>query len=140
MPLVVVGPDVEPGVRDQFVSSLDLASTFEELAGRPVADFRSGSSLVPSLGDAGAPGGRFAYMEHRQGPVLPWEPDADAGSGGRLDSIPSYVAVRSERGLLVRVDLERDWESHDYAWDLPLRQALRGPQRLRRRPRRAVGA
>ena len=31
------------------------------------------------------------------------------GSGGTIDIIPSFVAVRGERGLLVRFDLDKSW-------------------------------
>ncbi len=118
VPLVVAGPGIEPGARGQVVSSIDLASTFEQIAGLAVAPWRAGRSLLPSLLDRTAPGSRYAFFEHRQGPVLPGEPDADLGSGSRLDAIPSYLAVRSERGLLVRVDLDRAWETTDFAWEL----------------------
>ncbi len=118
VPLVVAGPGVEPGRRPQMVSSLDLASTFEDLAGLRPASFRTGRSLVPTFAAPRTPGSEFTYAEHRQGPLLPGEPDADIGSGGRLDGIPSYTAVRSARGLLVRVDLDRAWTTRDYAWEL----------------------
>ena len=118
VPLVVVGPGVEPGRRVQATTNLDLAPTIERLAGLTPARWRAGSSLLPSLLDRRAAGGRYSFVEHRQGPVLPGEPDADAGSGGRLDAIPSYTAVRGERGLLVRVDLERDWLEEQWAWEL----------------------
>ena len=45
VPLVVVGPDVAPGPRRQFVSSIDLAPTFETLAGLRPPPYRSGTSL-----------------------------------------------------------------------------------------------
>lgn len=118
VPLVVVGPGVEPGRRGQATTNLDLAPTIEQLAGLTPERWRAGSSLVPSLRDRRAPGARYTYVEHRQGPVRPGEPDADAGSGGRLDAIPSYTAVRGERGLLVRVDLARGWREERWAWEL----------------------
>ena len=37
VPLLVVGPGVEPGARDTMTSNIDLASTFEDLAGVPSA-------------------------------------------------------------------------------------------------------
>ena len=57
------------------------------------------------------------HVPHRR-PLLDGEPDADLGSGGRLDIIPSYVAVRGEEGLLVRVDLDRTFYGDDFAWEL----------------------
>ena len=118
VPLVVAGPGVVPGTRGQQTSNLDLAPTLEELAGLDPEPWRVGRSLVPSLRDPGAAGQRYTFAEHRQGPVLPGEPDGDVGSGGRLDAIPSYTAVRSERGLLVRLDLARDWREKQWAWEL----------------------
>ena len=40
------------------------------------------------------------------------------GSGGTIDIIPSFIAVRGDRGLLVRFDLDKSWTRHDYAWEL----------------------
>jgi arylsulfatase A-like enzyme len=118
VPLVVAGPGVVPGRREQVVSNIDLASTIEALAGAEPSGERAGRSFAETLGTPTAPGGRYVFMEHTYGPVLPGEPDADLGSGGRLDIIPSYVAVRGEEGLLVRVDLDRTFYGDDFAWEL----------------------
>jgi arylsulfatase A-like enzyme len=118
VPLVVAGPGVVPGERPQLVSNVDLAPTIEELAGLPRDRDRAGVSFADSLVRPSAPGGRFVFMEHTYGPVLPGEPDGALGSGGRLDVIPSYVAVRSEDALLVRLDLDRDFYAEDVAWEL----------------------
>ncbi|CAN5219324.1 sulfatase [soil metagenome] len=118
VPLVVAGPGVVPGERDQIVSNVDLAPTIEALAGAAPSGERAGASFADSLGTPATAGGRYVFMEHTYGPALPGEPDADLGSGGRLDIIPSYVAVRGESGLLVRVDLDRDFYGEDFAWEL----------------------
>ncbi len=119
MPLVVTGPGVDAGPRTQFVSNTDLASTFEELAGaKDSTAVRVGTSFVESLRHPEVPGPRYVFFEHTHGPVLPGEPDADLGSGGRLDAIPSYVAVRGREGLLVRVDLDQSYDGVDHAWEL----------------------
>ncbi|QYJ02618.1 sulfatase-like hydrolase/transferase [Nocardioides panacisoli] len=118
VPLLVVGPDVAPGERQQFVSNIDLAPTFEALAGARTPALRSGTSFVPSLADAGAPGARYAFLEHTYARVRPGEVDADVHVGGTLAIIPSYVAVRGRRGLLVRVDLDPRWDRADHAWEL----------------------
>lgn len=118
VPLVVVGPDVAPGTRSQFVSNLDLASTFEDLARVDSPAFRSGRSFAPSLRQPEAAGNRFAFFEHTYGRSQPGEVDNDKGVGGTLDIIPSYVAVRSARGLLVRLDLDNSWDGTRYAWEL----------------------
>lgn len=118
VPLLVSGPGVEPGPRTTFTTNLDLASTIEDLAGVDQSVPRAGSSLVPSLRDRDAAPASYAFTEHTHGPVRPGEPDADAGTGGRLDAIPSYLAIRSARGLLVRLDLDHDRRRERFAWEL----------------------
>jgi hypothetical protein len=118
VPLIVVGPGVVQGRRSQFVSNIDLASTFEELAGVNSPAFRSGRSFAPTLRRPGAPGNRFAFIEHTYGRSLLGEVDNDPGVGGTLHTIPSYIAVRGERGLLVRFDLDNSWKGTRYAWEL----------------------
>ncbi|MGH1562382.1 sulfatase-like hydrolase/transferase [Mumia sp. DW29H23] len=118
VPLVVVGPDVVPGERDQLVSNLDLAPTFEELGGLRPASYRDGTSFAHSLSQPRARGSRYTFFEHTFAKSQPGEVDTDEGSGGTIDIIPSYIGVRSERGLLVRFDLDDDWDGTDYAWEL----------------------
>jgi arylsulfatase A-like enzyme len=118
VPMVVVGPDVEPGVRDQYVNNIDLAPTFEQLAGLRSPGYRSGRSFARTLSRPGARGGRYAFFEHTYAKSQPGEVDTDEGSGGTIDIIPSYVAVRGNRGLLVRFDLDMSWRGVDHAWEL----------------------
>ncbi len=50
VPLLARGPGIKAGVTPaQFVSNLDLAPTFLDLAGLPVPDFMQGRSLAPLL-------------------------------------------------------------------------------------------
>ncbi len=116
VPLLVVGPGVEKGTRDEVVSNLDLASTFEELAGLPSPPYRSGMSLVPTFGDAGVNRRHLTFFEHTYAPSLGFDPDA-AYAGGSMDLIPSYVAVRSRTALLVRLDLDPSWDGVENAWE-----------------------
>lgn len=120
VPLYVVGPGVRPGVRDELVSNLDLAPTFEELASLRPAAYRSGRSLRPSLlgspAEPGPPGRDAVVIEHTWAPSLGADPDKDY-SGGTIDDIPSYVAARNRTGLLVRLDLDHSWEGTTYAWE-----------------------
>jgi len=118
VPLLVIGPGVVPGARDQFVDNIDLAPTFEDLAGLTPPAYRSGRSFAPSLLDPQAGSDRFAFFEHTWSQSQPGEVDNDVQSGGTIDVIPSYVAVRGTRGLLVRVDLDYSWSRHRYAWEL----------------------
>lgn len=118
VPLVVVGPDVVPGERRQYVNNIDLAPTFEELAGVEPPDYRAGRSFADTLADPNAKGARYAFFEHTYAQVQPGEVDLDEWVGGTLEIIPSYIAVRGDRGLLVRLDLDPSWRGTDYAWEL----------------------
>jgi len=118
VPLIVTGPGVVPGRRSQFVSNIDLSSTFEQLAGVSTPAYRSGRSFAPSLHQRDAAGNHYAFFEHTYRLTQPGEVDVERGSGGTLEIIPSYVAVRGARGLLVRVDLDNTWRGRRYAWEL----------------------
>ena len=118
VPLIVVGPDVVPGQRRQFVNNIDLAPTFEDLAGLRSPRYRSGQSFADSLTRVRARGAEYAFFEHTYAKSQPGEVDTDQGSGGTIDIIPSFIAVRSERGLLARFDLDLSWDGTDYAYEL----------------------
>jgi arylsulfatase A-like enzyme len=105
VPLYVVGPGVVPGARREVTGNIDLAPTFEELAGLRPAPYRSGTSLVPTFGDPRLVRRTHAFFEHTQQTLTGRDPDA-AFTGTELDRIPSYTAVRSRTGLLVRLDLD----------------------------------
>jgi len=116
VPLLVVGPGVAPGERTQLTTNLDLAPTFETMAGLRPAAYRAGVSLLPSLEDASAEGRDHVFLEHTFAPSLGTDPDK-LYAGGTMDLIPSYVAVRSRDALLVRFDLDPSWEGVDHAWE-----------------------
>ncbi len=117
VPLVVTGPSVRPGPRRAVVSTLDLAPTLEDLAGLRSPAYRAGTSLLPDLVGSRPDRRRFAFVEHTWAPSLSLDPDA-AYAGGSMDAIPSYVAVRSRDGLLVRYDLDPSWDDADPALEL----------------------
>jgi N-acetylglucosamine-6-sulfatase len=113
VPLLVVGPGVRPGERPEVVSNIDLASTFEDLAGIRSPRYRSGLSLVPTFDDPTLDRQHYAFVEHT------WsgsgdDPDA---SDGALGLVPSYVAVRSRDAVLIRTDLDRDPDVVEYVWE-----------------------
>ncbi|WP_185995375.1 sulfatase-like hydrolase/transferase [Nocardioides campestrisoli] len=116
VPLLVTGPGVAPGQRQGLTSNLDLAPTFEELAGLTPAPYRSGRSLVPSLADRTAPTGDHVFFEHTTG-TAGGDPDR-AFTGGELMRIPSFVAVRSREALLVRSDLDPSPDSVRHGYEL----------------------
>jgi len=110
VPLVVRGPGVPAGVRDQLVLNIDYAPTLMELAG--------------SVAPPGVDGRSFAALLHgRTPPKAKWRSDFlvehwTANEGG----IPPYSALRSEDFLYVEYpenerelyDLRRDpFEMHN---------------------------
>ncbi|KRE93963.1 hypothetical protein ASG76_11130 [Nocardioides sp. Soil774] len=105
VPLLVTGPGVVPGARGEVTSNIDLAPTFEELAGLAPAPWRSGVSLAPTFAQPGLVRQRYAFLEHTQQTLTGGDPDA-AFSGAELDRIPSFTAVRSRTALLARFDLD----------------------------------
>lgn len=105
VPLYVVGPGVVPGVRAEVTSNIDLASTFESMAGLVSPPYRAGQSLTPTFGDPDAVRQNYAFIEHTAQALSKRDPDA-ALNGDELDRIPSYVAVRSRTGLLIRYDYD----------------------------------
>ncbi len=119
VPLIISGPGVDPGKRDELTNNIDLAPTFEDLAGVKPPRYRSGSSLVPSLKNSGSVERNFVFFEHTSA-TNGSDPD-QAFTGDELSRIPSYVAVRSRTGLLIRYDLdpsaggiERGFEFYSY--------------------------
>lgn len=119
VPLVVAGPGVPQGRRSQFVSNIDLAPTFERMAGLKVPGSVSGVSFLDSLKDPKAPGQRrFAFFDHTWAPAERGEVDGDQASHSVIAQIPSYIGVRGARGLLVRFDLDDNPRRVRYAWEL----------------------
>jgi arylsulfatase A-like enzyme len=116
VPLLVVGPGVEPGVREAMTSNIDLAPTFEELAGARSPAYRSGRSLVETFDDPRAQVHDVVFFEHTAYVAARLDPDAALLDGTEYHRIPSYVAVRSRTGLLVRFDLDPTLAGVDHAW------------------------
>lgn len=114
VPLLLVGPRVEPGQRRQVVSNIDLAPTFEDLAGLAPAPYRSGRSLVPTFSNLRHEGENYAFVEHTWSDIM-GGPDQYAYE--EIDMVPSYLAVRSRTSLLVRYDLDPDPLVDDFAWE-----------------------
>ena len=118
VPLVVTGPGVQHGVRHQWISNIDLAPTFERLAGLEPPSSIAGTSFADSLGEPAARGNHYVFYDHTYAKIQPGEVDSDKSSGGDIESIPSYVAVRGKQGLLARFDLDNSWRGHRYAYEL----------------------
>jgi arylsulfatase A-like enzyme len=115
VPLVVTGPGVPPGgVVSQPAQNIDLAPTFEDLAGATPPPTVDGHSLVPLLYGHSVRGWRNAVLVEHHGPTsLPSDPDYPAPLSGNP---PSYEAMRTSSVLFVEyVDGER--ELYDLAVD-----------------------
>lgn len=117
VPLYVVGPGVQPGTRREIATNVDLASTFERMAGLKPARYRSGRSLTGSLEDPKARQRDYVFFEHTRPRPSADDPDWVP----ELAFIPSYVAVRGRTQLLIRYDLDTSagtryvWEFYDLA-------------------------
>ncbi|QCX26256.1 sulfatase-like hydrolase/transferase [Nocardioides jishulii] len=123
VPLIVAGPGIAPGQRADLTSNIDLAPTLEEWAGLRPAPYRAGTSLLPTLRDPQRDRLDLVFFDHTTDTVGD-DPDL-AFTGGELQRIPTYLAVRSRTGLLIRDDLdprapgqEIGWEFYSYA-DVP---------------------
>ncbi|WP_165807105.1 sulfatase-like hydrolase/transferase [Nocardioides currus] len=116
VPLFVVGPGVVKGKRAELTSNIDLAPTFEELAGLTPQPYRFGASLVPTFGDPAVVRRNYVFMEHTAQALTKKDPDS-ALTGDELDRIPSYVAVRSATGLLIRYDFDNAPTRADYGYE-----------------------
>ena len=94
VPLVVTGPGVVPGPRQQYVNNIDLAPTFEQLAGLEPAAFRSGIPFAKTLADPKAATARYAFFEHTYARSVPGEVDLER-----------HADTYGNRGGLVRIRL-----------------------------------
>lgn len=115
VPLVVSGPGVTPGTRLGFVSNLDIAPTLEDLAGLTPAPYRSGVSFADALTDPTASDRHYVYTEHTWSGRGGFDPDA---GNTELITIPTYLAVRSAEGLLIRYDYDTRPGRNSFAYEL----------------------
>ena len=100
-----------------MVSNIDLAPTFEVLAGLRPPAYRSGQSLVATLRTPSRAPHDYVFLEHTWSPSLGGSDPDRWYSGAAIDVVPSYVAVRSRNALLVRLDLDPSWEGVEVAWE-----------------------
>ena len=119
VPMVVVGPGVVPGSRSQVIGNVDLAPTFETIAGLTPSPERAGFSFLPALQDPAAPSNTYTFFEHTYSRTNPdTDPDFDSDLGGSSVTLPGYIAIRSKDALLVRWDLDKTLAGEDYAYEL----------------------
>ncbi|MFL6077048.1 MAG: sulfatase [Mycobacteriales bacterium] len=116
VPLVVAGPGVAAGTTSAAaVENIDMAPTFERLAGGDVPDTVDGRSLVPLLHGGSAAGWRTAGLVEHHGPdTLANDPDKpDPGSGDP----PSYEAMRTATYTYVEYTGDGSREYYDLVND-----------------------
>jgi N-acetylglucosamine-6-sulfatase len=94
VPLVVAGPGVTAGrTSTAAVANIDLAPTFQTLAGAPVPSTVDGRSLVPLLRGGSGTNWRTANLVEHHGPdTMADDPDLPAPNSGNP---PSYEAIRT---------------------------------------------
>lgn len=93
VPLVVAGPRIAAGsVTSVPVENVDLAPTFDQLAGAKIPSSVDGHSTVPLLHGQSVPWRTVAAVEHYAVKQKPGDPDRQPPSAG---SLPSYRALRS---------------------------------------------
>ena len=124
VPLIIAGPGIRPGMRiDALADNVDLAPTFEELAGHPRSPSIDGRSLVPLLeGRRPADWRRAVLVEHRGPDIDVTDPDYPKPESGNP---PSYEAMRLAHSLYVEY-VDGEHEYYDIASDpYELRNAYR---------------
>ncbi len=93
VPLVAAGPGIPAGRTVGVpVQNIDLAPTFEALAGAPTPTNVDGHSLVPLLSGGSAGWRTAALVEHHGPDTVPSDPDYTAKNSGNP---PSYQALRT---------------------------------------------
>jgi N-acetylglucosamine-6-sulfatase len=101
VPLIVTGPGVPAGhTAGQLASNIDLAPTFESLAGLPVPADVDGHSLAALWHGQDPADWRQAILVEHHGPDFsPGDPDRQTQAPG---DPPSYEAIRTATALYVR--------------------------------------
>jgi N-acetylglucosamine-6-sulfatase len=115
VPLVIDGPGIRPGTSiSALAENIDLAPTFEALAGLTPPSTIDGRSLVPLLAGGRPASWRHAVLVEHHGPDIdPTDPDYQAKDAGNP---PSYEAIRLDNSVYVEyVDGEREY--YDIAAD-----------------------
>jgi arylsulfatase A-like enzyme len=115
VPLVVTGPGVPVGrVVDQLASNIDLAPTFETLAGATIPSTVDGVSLAPLFhGRTPKSWQQAVLVEHHHPGGLTAGPDLQPVRAG---APPTYTAVRTLQALYVRY-ADGSQEYYDTATD-----------------------
>jgi arylsulfatase A-like enzyme len=115
VPLIVAGPGIAAGsTNDDIVENIDLAPTFDELAGRIPPATTDGRSLVPLLHGQHPSWRTLALVEHHRSPFNKHDPDSQGLAAGNA---PSYDALRSAGWTFVRYRSSNEQEYYDRTTD-----------------------
>ena len=112
VPLVVAGPGIAAGRSStSAVANIDLAPTFQQLGGGPIASTVDGHSLLPLLhGGSGANWRTANLVEHHGPDTTAGDPDMPAPNSGNP---PSYEAIRTHAYTYVEyVDGSKEYYDH----------------------------
>jgi arylsulfatase A-like enzyme len=115
VPLIIAGPGIRAGMRiGALASNVDLAPTFEQLAGQTLSPTIDGRSLLPLLeGHRPSDWRRAVLVEHRGPDVDITDPDYP-GPGSA--NPPSYEAMRVAHAVYVEY-VDGEHEYYDTATD-----------------------
>jgi arylsulfatase A-like enzyme len=116
VPLVIAGPHIPAGTSNSdIVQNIDLAPTFEQIAGVRVPANVDGASIVPLLVSRSRPPWRStALIEHHGLDFTAGDPDEQSLSQGNP---PTYEAIRTTRFTYVRYHDDHQREYYDLRRD-----------------------
>lgn len=105
VPLIVTGPGVVHGTVRQLTANIDLAPTFETIAGATPPSMVEGHTLIPQLRGQTPGDWRSVVLVEHHGPTLsPTDPDYPGLYSGNP---PSYEAIRTATALYVEYSTGR---------------------------------
>ena len=115
VPLIVAGPGIPAGTtNNDIVENIDLAPTFDELAGVTPPSTTDGRSLVPLLHGEHPSWRTLALVEHHRSPYNKHDPDSQSFAAGNA---PSYDAIRSADWTFIRYRATHEHEYYDRTTD-----------------------
>lgn len=122
IPMMMIGPGINPSSTNALVGLIDIMPTFLQLAGVNIPADVDGRSLVPHWTQVNPPWRQYILLEYR--PATGNSVNASVSwFWAMLLDMPAYIAVRSDHEVLIRwwqdSDLAgyHDWEFYDLNTD-----------------------